>query len=137
MPRPKIRRLISKPPCVEGFKPFGIPAEALEAVVLLFEEYESIKLSDYEKLTHEQSAEKMNISRPTFTRIYEQARRKIAQAFVEGKIIIIGSENENIYTEKRWYRCKNCSHIEIEEKEEVKKCNSCYSENIFKFKNMN
>ena len=89
MPRPKRRRMIVNPPAMEGFKPFGIPMTDLEPVILLYEEYESIRLSDYEGLTQEQSAKKMNVSRPTFTRIYEKARRTIAQAFVEGKAIFI------------------------------------------------
>jgi uncharacterized protein len=61
-----------------------------------------MRLSDYEGLTQEQAAEKMNISRPTFTRIYEKARRTIAQAFVEGKAIFI--EGGNYHTDDCWYK---------------------------------
>jgi len=38
----------------------------------------------------------MNISRPTFTRIYDKARKTIAEAFVEGKIIVISGGDINI-----------------------------------------
>jgi len=89
MPRPKRKRKIFSLPQAEGFKPFGEAINEAEAVELLFEEYEAIKLADYHNLTQEEAAKKMNVSRPTFTRIYEKARKTIALAFVEGKIIVI------------------------------------------------
>ena len=127
MSRPKRKRLIVKPPIMEGFKPFGIPMTDLEPVILLYEEYESIRLSDYEGFTQEQSAEKMNVSRPTFTRIYEKARRTIAQAFVEGKAIFI--EGGNYHTDDCWYRCEKCLKLTIS-KVETKSCNYCQSNTL-------
>ena len=73
MPRPKRNRCIEHPPIMEGFKPFGIPMTKLEPIILLYEEYESMRLADYEGLTQAQAAEQMQVSRPTFTRIYEKA----------------------------------------------------------------
>lgn len=89
-----------------GYKPFGIPARNLESLTLLMEEYEAIKLLDYEGLTQEQAAVKMNVSRPTLTRIYEQARRTVAAAFVEGKMILI--DGGNVDFGKPWFRCRRC-----------------------------
>jgi uncharacterized protein len=106
MPRPKQQRRMSAPPVMMGYKPFGIPARNLESLTLLFEEYEAIKLLDYEGLTQEQAAVKMNVSRPTLTRIYEQVRRTIASAFVEGKMILI--EGGNVDFGKTWFRCRRC-----------------------------
>lgn len=114
---------------MEGFKPFGIPITDLEPVILLFEEYESIRLSDYEGLTQEQSAKKMNISRPTFTRIYEKARRTIARAFVEGKAIFI--EGGNFHSEDNWYRCESCLKLNITQVES-NTCNYCHSNTMRK-----
>lgn len=54
---------------------------------VLFEEYEALRLADYVGLKHDEAAEKMNVSRPTFARIYESVRRKIAMAFVESRPI--------------------------------------------------
>ena len=127
MPRPKQKRTIQNPPIMEGFKPFGIPMTDLEPVILLYEEYESIRLSDYEGLSQEQSAERMNVSRPTFTRIYEKARRTIAQAFVEGKAIFI--EGGNYHTDDCWYRCESCLKLNIS-KEESRVCNYCHSQTL-------
>lgn len=127
MPRPKRRRVITTPPSVEGFRPFGVPITNLEPVVLLYEEYESIRLSDYDGLTQEQAAEKMNVSRPTFTRIYEKARRSIAQAFVEGKAIII--EGGDFHSDDHWYRCEDCRHITVTP-EAADSCTYCYSKKL-------
>jgi predicted DNA-binding protein (UPF0251 family)/predicted Fe-Mo cluster-binding NifX family protein len=54
---------------------------------ILFEEYEALRLADYVGLKHDEAAEKMNVSRPTFARIYESVRKKIAMAFVESRPI--------------------------------------------------
>jgi len=127
MPRPKRNRTIVNPPLMEGFRPFGIPMTDLEPVILLYEEYESIRLSDYEGLTQEQSAERMNVSRPTFTRIYEKARRTIAMAFVEGKAIFI--EGGTYHTDDCWYRCDNCMKLIICQTE-ANTCKYCQSKTL-------
>ena len=54
-------------------------------VTLAVEEYEVIRLIDLEKLTHEQCAKQMDISRTTVTEIYESAREKIADCIVNGR----------------------------------------------------
>ena len=124
MARPKNNRTVVNPPIMEGFKPFGIPMSNLEPVILLYEEYESIRLSDYDGLTQEQASQKMGVSRPTFTRIYEKARRNIAKAFVEGKAIFI--EGGNFHSDFFWYKCEDCMELTIcsEPKHECVKCNN-------------
>jgi predicted DNA-binding protein (UPF0251 family) len=93
MPRPKRERKVFSLPLIKGFKPFGNQGEQTETLTLLFDEYEAINLADYKKLTQKQAAKRMNVSRPTFARIYEKARQIIAQAFVEGKAIVIEGGN--------------------------------------------
>jgi uncharacterized protein len=129
MPRPKLKRMIGNPPVMEGFKPFGIPMTDLEPVILLFEEYESIRLADYEGMTQVQASVEMNVSRPTFTRIYEKARRTIAKAFVEGKAIFI--EGGDYHTNDCWYRCENCMKLNILPCESDT-CNYCHSKTLRK-----
>jgi len=127
MPNRTRHRRITKPPLMEGYKPFGIPMRELESVVLLFEEFEAIRLADYENLTQEEAAEKMNISRPTFTRLYDKARKSIARAFVEGKAIIISGGN--YITDYYWYKCQNCNEITVTMKP-TKQCHKCDSDDI-------
>ena len=106
MPRPKQDRKIDSPPLMQGFKPFGIPRKLQSAVALFFDEYEAIRLLDYEGMNQDKAAELMNVSRPTLTRIYEKARKTIAQALVEGKMITI--EGGNVRFDRQWFRCKRC-----------------------------
>ncbi len=127
MPRPKRKRYITHPPVMEGFKPFGIPITDLEPVILFFEEYEAIRLLDYMGMTQVQAAREMAVSRPTLTRIYEKARRSIAEAFVDGKAIFI--EGGDFHTDEFWYRCEDCHRLLISEKE-IGSCTYCESDNI-------
>lgn len=122
MPRPKCQRRIMAPPVMEGFQPFGISANTTGCINLLYEEYEAIRLTDYNGLTQEQAAETMQVSRPTFTRIYEQARKSIAKAFVEGKTIMICGGKASF--DKQWFRCRKC-HKLIEGIENHTRCSGC------------
>jgi len=127
MPNRRRFRRINTPPSMEGFKPFGVPMRELESVNLLYEEYEALRLADYENLTQEEAAKRMNISRPTFTRLYDKARKSIAKAFVEGKAIII--RGGTFTTDDYWYRCEECHETMVTE-EPVTTCKKCDSDNI-------
>ncbi len=124
MSRPKQFRKIVSPPLMTGFKPFGIPRSQLEGVVLHYDEYEAVRLLDYEGLMQEQAAERMNVSRPTLTRIYESARKTIAKAFVEGKMIVI--EGGNVDFGRQWFRCRKC-HKLVDGVENHIPCKNCVS----------
>ncbi len=120
-------RRVTFPPSMEGYKPFGVPMRELESVTILFEEFESLRLADYEQLTQEEAAKKMDISRPTFTRLYNTARKKIAKAFVEGKAIII--KGGTFYTDDYWYKCQSCNETMVTLKP-LKQCRSCDSNEL-------
>ena len=92
MSRPHKARKINNPPKMKGFRPFGMPSCVKASVRLKYEEYESIRLANYEMLSQDDAAQKMNISRPTFTRIYNRALKQIAKSFVEGKAIEMKGE---------------------------------------------
>ena len=128
MPRPFRSRKLNNPPKMAGFKPFGMPLCELKSVKLQFDEYESINLVNYENLPQDVAAIKMDVSRPTFTRIYNRALKKIAKAFVECASIEI--EGGNVEFDKQWYKCKKCFKL-IEGLENHKKCKNCksFSEN--------
>lgn len=57
------------------------------------DELESVRLADDEGMYHEDAAMKMNISRATFGRILCNARRKVADAIVNGKALKIGKSS--------------------------------------------
>ncbi len=96
MPRPKCTREIENLPAVSWFKPAGVPLRDLEEVVLTLDEIEAVRLADAEGLYQEQVAEQMKVSRPTVGRILASARKKIAEALVQGKAIRMEGGNVNI-----------------------------------------
>lgn len=107
-PRPKKFRKVEKPPTIKGFRPMGSRHCFGSEVEMHFEEFEALKLSDYDKLTHDEASQKMDVSRPTFTRIYEEARRKVATAFVENRPLII--EGGQVQFSEDWFICKHCKN---------------------------
>ncbi len=127
MPNRKRQRRVAVPPRMEGYKPFGIPARDLQSVILLYEELEAIRLVDYEGLLQDEAAVKMNISRPTFTRLYNKAHRTIAKAFIEGKVILI--KGGDYVTDDYWYKCEKCKEVMITMKP-AKHCRYCNSDDI-------
>lgn len=128
MARKKISRKIQIAPDVLGFSPIIESRGTLEKeykldhitingqesgkndksgeIIMTLEEYESIKLCDYELLTQAEASAVMSISRPTFTRVYENARRKVAKAFVEGRSIQFKGGN---YHSSEWEKCEKCN----------------------------
>lgn len=89
MPRPpKPKRIFFDPKAVY-FKPRATPLSMLDEVELRVDELEAIRLCDFQGLDQKKAAEKMKISQSTLSRILISARRKIAQALIEGKAIKI------------------------------------------------
>jgi hypothetical protein len=96
-------------------------------VELLYEEYEAIKLADYDLLNHQEASDLMGISRPTFARIYETARRKIARAMVETR------EIRSVFGHARldgsWHICNEChARFTLPAPNSVQVCPICKSE---------
>jgi uncharacterized protein len=109
MARPKCCRRVSEQPGCRLFKPIGVPLSSIEEIVLSVDEFEAIRLADLEGLYQEQAADRMNISRQTFGRIVQAARRKVAQALAAGLALRIkGGEIE--LPEQRTFRCGQCEH---------------------------
>jgi predicted DNA-binding protein (UPF0251 family) len=108
MPRPTKWRRVAFMPQVTYFKPAGVPARFLERVELSVEELEAIRLKDAEGLQQEECAERMRISRPTFHRVLESARRKLADALIHGKALRI--EGGNFALASQRFTCRRDGH---------------------------
>ncbi len=101
MPRPQKSRRICCYPDYWSFAPDQDKAK--DMVIMMLDEFETIRLIDYFGKTHEQCAVEMNVARTTVTAIYDTARKKLAQALVEGKRIVISGGNytlDNTISEK-------------------------------------
>ena len=134
-PRIKVLRKVSSPPRVKGFKPYGQDVDSSaenRPINLLYEEYEALKLVDYDMLNHLKASMMMGVSRPTFTRIYAMALRKISKAFVEGRQIFI--QGGVVCFDTNWHNCRDCGCYfnNIDGKSVVEKCPLCGKANIGK-----
>ena len=94
MPRPRKIRNVGCSPDIVVYKPAGVQAKFLNWTNLTLDEFEAIRLIDYEGQDQSQVAQSMGVSRPTVTRIYRSARKKIAQVLVEGQALKIETTPE-------------------------------------------
>ena len=94
MARPCCKRRTSCCAVSDCFKPAGIPLHTLEEQTLYQDELETLRLADFEGLYHADAAERMGISRATFGRILENARRKVADTVLHGKALRIQNETQ-------------------------------------------
>jgi len=129
MSRPKKERKVNKPPYYTAFKPTGIPAKNLHNINLSLDEFEAIRLADFFGMSQEEAAEEMEISRPTFTRLIESARKKTADFFINGRLLILGGGN--IHFKNNVIKCDDCSNMFTTNLiTEIKKCPNCDSSNL-------
>ena len=99
MPGPRRRaRCIAFDPGFICFKPCGRPGRGLETVELRADELEALRLSDLEGLYQEECAKRMQISRTTLSRNLAEARRKVADALIHGRRLVVAVSLEEIQT---------------------------------------
>ncbi len=125
MGRPRKCRWVEVEPGVTFFKPQGIPLRGLEHTVITVDELEALRLADYLELTQEEVAQKMQVSRPTVTRMLARARKVVADALVHGKAIRI--EGGDYHLSRQRVRCTACGHWQhlLEGEATPKVCASC------------
>lgn len=109
MPRPKHCRFVGFWPGAMIFKPIGLPTDNCGEVVLHIDEWEALRLADYEGLYQEEAAARMGVSRQTFGRILQAARRTVAEALVKGLALRIEGGPVQM-VETRIFRCADCGH---------------------------
>ena len=97
--RPQKTRLIRELPKIAQFSPRGKPGRP-EEVELTIDQFEALKLADHQGLDQYKGAQAMGISRPSFGRILRVARKKLADAMVNGKIIRILGGNVSLARSK-------------------------------------
>jgi len=129
MARPKKMRSVQRPPLFSVFKPAGVRRGELQSLELTLDEFEAIRLADHLGLDHAESADQMDISRSTFSRLVEQARHKIALFLVEGRQLQI--DGGNIHFQGNLIRCHSCGHMfNTAFEAELDQCPRCGSTNL-------
>ncbi|MEI6632099.1 MAG: DUF134 domain-containing protein [bacterium] len=86
--RPKKCRIIRADPRISQFSPRGKPGRPDE-VTLNMDQFEALRLADFNGLAQKEAAKSMQISQQTFSRILKKAHKAIAEALVKGNIIRI------------------------------------------------
>ena len=89
MPRPIKWRNVCCLPQSKKFGPLDLTCENESHINMTVDEYETIRLIDLEGFTQEECAKQMNIARSTVQGIYIEARKKLAQSLVNGKVLSI------------------------------------------------
>lgn len=87
--RPRKWRKVCCLPENDRFGPLNVSINQDQFIVMEVDEYETIRLIDLEGLTQEECAEQMHIARTTVQRIYSEARKKLADTLVNGKVLRI------------------------------------------------
>ena len=128
MARPEKKRNVFAPPSFDRFKPIGVRVGSMEQLLLSIDEYEALRLADYDGLEHSEAADKMMVSRPTFTRLVTKARQKIAKFLVEGKFLQI--EGGAVHFSRNLIKCLDCGNrFESSLVKKKYKCPVCGSNN--------
>lgn len=89
MARPRKWRRVCGLPEIDSFGPLNRHVDKNNLIIMSVDEYETIRLIDLEGMTQEECSERMHVARTTVQRIYSDARKKIAESLVEGKMLRI------------------------------------------------
>ncbi|AHF08727.1 DUF134 domain-containing protein [Dehalobacter restrictus] len=109
MPRPRKWRKVCCLPESSLFGPLNAAIDQENLVLMLVDEYETIRLIDLQGFTQEECAEQMHIARTTVQRIYNDARKKMAESLVNGKVLRIeGGDYELCKGLEKTCRCGGC-----------------------------
>lgn len=129
MPRPTKCRRVEFFPDKTYFTPLGNNKYEIQEIILKIEELEAIRLKDIEKLTQEECAKRMHVSRQTFQNIIDGARKKVAVALTEGKAIKISGGHYTTNLCK--FKCLDCGNIyDINYEQDRDNCPTCNSEKV-------
>jgi len=129
MPRPKSNRIVYEPPIYTEFKPVGSRGQALDVIDLTVDEFEALRLADQQAMTHAEAADEMEISRSTFTRLIERARKKLADFIIQGKLLSINGGN--IHFRNNIIKCQSCGYMfKINFNQTITECPVCKSDNL-------
>ena len=136
MVRPQKSRLVEIDPKISYFKPRGVPMLDLEQVQLTVDELETLRLADFLGMSHEEAGKQMGVSRATFGRIVQQARKTVADALIHGKAISVdGGNYERVAPgANRVFLCDHCQFNweEAPATGRPKKCPSCGGQTFYR-----
>lgn len=109
MPRPRKWKRVCSLPNYKKYGPVSVKVDENDVVEMTVEELETIRMVDLEGMDQVQCAERMGVARSTVQRMYNDARKKVADSIVNGKILTIEGGNYKVCSEDLEIGfCKNC-----------------------------
>ena len=126
MSRPtKCRRVCRFP---ENLEFSTMEKQVSEPIILTVDEYETIRLIDKEGLSQEECGTQLGVGRTTAQKIYETARRKLADALVLGRSLKI--------EDGEYYLCNGnsefCYKRDCAKRQQIKEYNIEKGENVMR-----
>lgn len=113
MARPKKHKRICKLPQVNAFN----NKKTNSSTTLAIDEFEVLRLIDYEGLTQQQCAKQMQVARSTVTAIYESARYKISSSLINDEALDINGGDFTLCENSKSCcghcgksKCRHCKH---------------------------
>ena len=129
MARPRNNRIVKVPPLFNEFKPVGVTGRELTKINISIDEYEAVRLADNIGLSHLAASQEMGVSRSTFSRLIESARKNISEFIIQGKMLVI--EGGNVHFTKNIIKCFDCGYMfNIDMSEHFDACPECNSNNL-------
>jgi predicted DNA-binding protein (UPF0251 family) len=129
MPRPQYNRIVYEPPLYSHFAPEGLKEQDPEQIVLTLDQFEAFRLADQLGYSHAQAAREMQISRSTFSRLIQKARKKIADFIIQGGILTI--QGGSVHFRMNILQCTDCGHLfKVKLDDEFSECPDCQSDKI-------
>ena len=108
MPRPRKCRRVCCLPESSLFGPLEREGKDLPDVVMSVEEFETVRLIDLNELTQEECAVQMSVARATVQRIYNEARKKLAEMLVNGAPLRIEGGDYLLCQDPGGFPCRGC-----------------------------
>jgi predicted DNA-binding protein (UPF0251 family) len=118
---------VTREPHVSVFKPAGIPAKDLEEILVTIDEYEAIRMADFEGLSQRDASAAMQVSQPTFNRILSSARSKIARSLVLGSVLRIEGGRYLLADGTGVLECLDCGATVDMSSDDKSQCGECGS----------
>ena len=101
MPRPRKWRKVCDLPRISLFGPLNTRTYKTEPITMTVDEYESIRLIDWEGMTQEECAERLNVARTTVQRLYPDARKKLSRRWWRENPLRLRAETTSCATRTR------------------------------------
>ncbi|MFW6298711.1 MAG: DUF134 domain-containing protein [Bacillota bacterium] len=112
MPRPKKQKRVCEQPRHTCFGVLNRSPEDKNRIIMLIEEYETIRLIDTLGYTQAECAQQMVAARTTIQSLYESARKKLGKAIVEGRPLKIeGGSHRYCSEDETCMRSNNCDFL--------------------------